>query len=95
LERVKEALLEDPSLNIILAVVTEPAQLPQSVAHKFKDHSLQKGLLLYQGHIFIPDEPELNQKVMSHFHDSLAARHQGHTRTLELIAHHYYWPAMK
>jgi hypothetical protein len=32
--------------------------------------------------------------VMSHFHDSPAARHQGRMRTLELIMCHYYWPAM-
>jgi hypothetical protein len=95
LDGVKEALPEDPSLDINLAAVTEPTQLPQSVAQKFKDYSLQRGLLLYQGHIFIPDEPELKQEVMSHFHDSLAARHQGHMRTLELIARHYYWPAMR
>jgi hypothetical protein len=95
LDRVKEALPEEPSLDSILAAVTEPAQLPQSVAHKFKDYSLQEGLLLYQGHICIPDEPELKQQVMSHFHDSLATGHQGRTHTLELIACQYYWPAMK
>jgi hypothetical protein len=95
LDRVGEALPEDPSLDIILAGITEPLQLPQSVAQKFKDYSLQEALLLYQGHIFIPDEPKLKQEVMSHFHDSLAARHQGRMHTLELIAHHYYWPAMK
>jgi hypothetical protein len=93
LDRVKEALPEDPSLNIILAAVSEPAQLPQSVAQKFRDYSLQEGLLLYQGCIFIPDEPELKQEVISHFQNSLAARHQGCACTLELIAHHYYWPA--
>jgi hypothetical protein len=70
LDRVKKALLEDPCLDIILAAITEPAQLPQSVAQKFKDYSLQEGLLLYQGRIFIPAEPELRQEVMSHFHDS-------------------------
>jgi hypothetical protein len=47
LDRVKEALPEDPSLDIILAAMTEPAQLPQSVTQKFKDNSLQEGLLLY------------------------------------------------
>jgi hypothetical protein len=83
-------LSEDPSLDIILVAVSEPAQLPQSVTQKFKDYTLQQGLLLYQGHIFIPDEPELKQVVMSHFHDSLAARHQGCMHTLELIACHYY-----
>jgi hypothetical protein len=76
-------------------LTTEPAQLPQSVAQEFKDYSLQEGLLPDQGRIFIPDEPELKQDVMSHFHDSPATRHQGHMHTLELIAPHYYWPAMK
>jgi hypothetical protein len=95
LDRVKVSLLEDPSLDVICAAVTEPAQLPQSVTQKFKDYSLQEGLLLYQGCIFIPGEPELKQEVMSHFHYSLAARHQGQVRTLELIARHYYWPAME
>jgi hypothetical protein len=95
LDKVKEALLEDPSLHIILSAVTEPVELPQSVAQKFKDYSLQEGLLLYQGHIFIPDEPELKQEVVSHFHNSLATGHQGHACTLELIACHYYWPAMR
>jgi hypothetical protein len=86
LDRVKEALLEDPSLDIILAAITQPAQLPQSVTQKFKDYSLQEGLLLYQGHIFIPDEPELKKEVMSHFHDSPTTGHQQHACTLELIA---------
>jgi hypothetical protein len=95
LDSVKEALPEDPSLDIILAAMTEPAQLPQSATQKFKDYSLQEGLLLYQGRIFIPDEPGLKQEVMSHFHNSPATGHQGHTHTLELIACHYYWPAMK
>jgi hypothetical protein len=95
LDGVKEALPEDPSLDLILAAITEPAQLPQSVAQKFQDYSLQEGLLLYQGRIFIPDEPELKQEVKSHFHDSPAARQQGRACTSELIARHYYWPAMK
>jgi hypothetical protein len=95
LDRVMKAFPKDPSLDIILAAVTAPAQLPQSVAQKFKDYSLQEGLLLYQGHIFVPDEPQLKQVVIPHFHNSLATRDQGCACTLELIAHHYYWPAMK
>jgi hypothetical protein len=47
LDRVKEAIPEDPGLDSILAAGPEPAQLPQSVTQKFKDNSLQEGLLLY------------------------------------------------
>ncbi|CEL63969.1 Transposon Ty3-I Gag-Pol polyprotein OS=Saccharomyces cerevisiae (strain ATCC 204508 / S288c) GN=TY3B-I PE=3 SV=2 [Rhizoctonia solani AG-1 IB] len=69
--------------------------MPHSLAAKFKDHTLQDGLLLYQGRIVVPDKPEIKQQLLSHFHDSLGSGHQGRARTLELISRHYYWPAMK
>ncbi|CEL62768.1 hypothetical protein RSOLAG1IB_05127 [Rhizoctonia solani AG-1 IB] len=69
--------------------------MPHSVAAKFKDYTMQDGLLLYQGRIVVPDEPEIKQQLLSHFHDSPGSGHQGGARTLELISRHYCWPAMK
>ncbi|QRW23527.1 Retrotransposable element Tf2 protein [Rhizoctonia solani] len=43
----------------------------------------------------VPDEPEIKQQLLSHFHDSPASGHQGQAQTLELISCHYYWPATK
>ncbi|CCO34604.1 Retrotransposable element Tf2 155 kDa protein type 1 [Rhizoctonia solani AG-1 IB] len=95
LEQIKEALQDDPSLDTVLAAAADPDSMPHSVAAKFKDYTLQDRLLLYQGRIVVPDEPEIKQKLLSHFHDSPGSGHQGRARTLELISRHYYWPAMK
>ncbi|QRW24390.1 Retrotransposable element Tf2 protein [Rhizoctonia solani] len=69
--------------------------MPHSIAQKFKDYTIQEGLLLYQGRIVAPDEPEIRQQLLSHFHDSPVSGHQGRAQTLELTSRHYYWPAMK
>ncbi|QRW25151.1 Retrotransposable element Tf2 protein [Rhizoctonia solani] len=95
LDQIKEATQEDPSLDTILLAVSDPKSVPHSVAQKFKDYTIQKGLLLYQGRVVVPDEPETKQQLLSHFHDSPASGHQGRAQTLELISCHYYWPAMK
>ncbi|CCO34985.1 Retrotransposable element Tf2 155 kDa protein type 1 [Rhizoctonia solani AG-1 IB] len=95
LEQIKEALQDDPSLDTVMAAAADPDSMPHSIAAKFKDYTLQDGLLLYQGRIVVPDEPEIKQQLLSHFHDSPGSGHQGRARTLELISRHYYWPAMK
>ncbi|KAJ1307079.1 hypothetical protein OPQ81_001198 [Rhizoctonia solani] len=94
-EKLHDALQEDPSLDIIVTALSDASSLPHSIAQKFKDYTLQEGLLFYQERMLFPDEPELKQELLAHFHDSPAAGHQGRACTLELIRHHYYWPAMK
>ncbi|CCO33420.1 Retrotransposable element Tf2 155 kDa protein type 3 [Rhizoctonia solani AG-1 IB] len=95
LEQIKEALQDDPSLDTVMAAAADPDSMLRSIAAKFKDYTLQDGLLLYQGRIVVPDEPEIKQQLLSHFHDSPGSGHQGRVRTLELINRHYYWLAMK
>ncbi|CEL56625.1 hypothetical protein RSOLAG1IB_07950 [Rhizoctonia solani AG-1 IB] len=94
-EQIKEALQDDPSLDTVMAAATDPDSMPHSIAAKFKDYMLQDSLLLYQGRIVVPDEPEIKQQLLSHFHDSPGPGHQGRARMLELISCHYYWPVMK
>ncbi|QRW17972.1 Retrotransposable element Tf2 protein [Rhizoctonia solani] len=77
LDQIKEATQEDPSLDTILLAVSDPKSTPHSIAQKFKDYTIQKGLLLYQGRVVVPDEPEIKQQLLSHFHDSPASGHQG------------------
>ncbi|CCO34445.1 Retrotransposable element Tf2 155 kDa protein type 1 [Rhizoctonia solani AG-1 IB] len=66
LEQIKEALQDDPSLDTVIAAAADPDSMPHSVAAKFKDYTLQDGLLLYQGRIVVPDEPEIKQQLLSH-----------------------------
>ncbi|CCO34382.1 Retrotransposable element Tf2 155 kDa protein type 2 [Rhizoctonia solani AG-1 IB] len=95
LEQIKGALQDNPRLDTVMAAAADPDSMPRSIAAKFKDYTLQDSLLLYQGRIVVPDEPEIKQKLLSHFHDSPGSGHQGRARTLELIICHCYWPAMK
>jgi hypothetical protein len=78
-----------------MVAAADPDSMPHSVAVNFKDYTLQDNLLLYQGRTVVPDKPEINQKLLSHFHDSHGSGYQGRARTLELISCHYCWPAMK
>ncbi|QRW27796.1 Retrotransposable element Tf2 protein [Rhizoctonia solani] len=87
LDQIKEATQEDPSLDTILLAVSDPKSMPHSIAQKFKDYTIQKGLLLYQGRVVVPDEPEIKQQLLSHFHDSPASGHQGRAQTLESKGH--------
>ncbi|KAB5587830.1 Retrotransposable element Tf2 [Ceratobasidium theobromae] len=73
-EELKEALLDDPSLEAILEALASE-KLASSIAQKFKDYKLEDGLLFYQGGIVVPDELELKRELLSHFHNSPAAGH--------------------
>ena len=94
-EKLKDSLLDKLILDMVMAAISVSSSMHHCTAQKFKDYSLKDGILLYQGRVFVPDEPDLKQELLSHFHNSPAAGHQGRTCTLELIGRHYYWPAMK
>lgn len=95
LVRIRDALPEDSSLDIVISAVAEANKPPSSVAGKFKEYRMEDGLPLYQGCIVVSDEPELKQEPLSNCHDTSAAGFQGRAQTLELIARHYFWSAMK
>jgi hypothetical protein len=63
LSRIKDALSDDPSLDVELSVVAASSSLALSVAMKFKHYRMHEGLLLYRGRIVVPDEPGLKQKL--------------------------------
>ncbi|QRV94487.1 Retrotransposable element Tf2 protein [Ceratobasidium sp. AG-Ba] len=92
--KIRNALQDDPSLQLPLEAAASMDKLPQCVASKFKDYSMKEGLLLFQGRIVVPDEPEIKKELLAHSHDSPAAGHQGHAKTLELTAHHHCWPTI-
>ena len=56
--------------------------------------SEQDGLLHFQGKIYVLGSPELQCQIMSQHHDTRVAGHTGWWKTLELVAHNYWWPQM-
>ncbi|QRV73871.1 Retrotransposable element Tf2 protein [Ceratobasidium sp. AG-Ba] len=75
-DRIKDVLVDNPSLEVNLSAASGMKKLPHSVAANFIHYSMQDELL-------------------AHFHYSSTAGHPGRAKTLELLARHYYWPAMK
>ena len=56
--------------------------------------SKRDGLLHFQGKIYIPGSLELRHWIVSQHHDTRVAGHTGQWKTLELVAHNYWWPQM-
>lgn len=53
------------------------------------------GLLLHEGHVYIPDSNELRLRILREKHDHPTAGHPGYKKTYELIRREFYWPLMR
>ena len=58
-----------------------------------RDCGMEQGLLKYRGKVYVPKQ--LRTSVIRAHHDSTDAGHPGQDRTLELITHNYWWPAVQ
>ena len=56
--------------------------------------SEHKGLLHFQGKVYVPDGKDLRQHIVSQHHDTWVAGHASRWKTLELVAWNYWWPQM-
>ena len=93
--RIEEQLDHNKSLSEILKFLRQgKTSAPPSIAKGFKEYQLEGGLLMYQNKVFVPDNKELKQDLISAFHDAPAAGHPGQQRTLELVSRHYHWPGI-
>ncbi|QRW02844.1 Retrotransposable element Tf2 protein [Ceratobasidium sp. AG-Ba] len=54
---------DNPSLEVNLSAASGMNKLPHSVAANFKHYSMQDELLVFQGRVVIPDEPEIKQEL--------------------------------
>jgi len=54
-----------------------------------------RGLLMYDGLIWIPDDDTLRLRILRDHHDVQAAGHPGRVRTLELVSRSFYWPGQR
>ena len=54
----------------------------------------QNGYLYCQGRLYVPDVPELRQRLLSEHHDIPIAGHLGRDKTLANLAETFYWPGV-
>ena len=95
-QRIKTAYTKDPSLNAILAFLTNsPHHAPANIKKQFSSYTLANDLILFEGLIYIPNDDSIKTEILRSRHDSPTAGHPGQAKTLELMSRDYYWPQMR
>src|SRR5258705_1164801 len=53
-----------------------------------------EGIVLYQGKVYVLDNPQLRHDLVHVHHSAIVARHPRHWKTLELVSWNYWWPGL-
>jgi hypothetical protein len=53
-----------------------------------------EGLLMFRSKIYVPNDRDLQRRIIEQHHDTRIARHAGCFKTLELVSCNYWWPQM-
>ncbi|GER26123.1 ty3-gypsy retrotransposon protein [Striga asiatica] len=56
------------------------------------DYERHNDLLLYRGRVFVPNEGQLREKILQHFHNSKLGGHSGFYRTWARMVNTFFWP---
>jgi hypothetical protein len=87
---VTELELEDP-IALIAWELLKNQKAPSPCSAKLQ---ISHGLLLFRDKIVVPQNKDLCCQIMEQHHNTQAARHAGHFKTLELISQNYWWPQL-
>jgi transposase InsO family protein len=85
---ITNLLPNDPTFSAILAESLETPD-PDGL------YSVQDGLLLHDGLVCVPDDPDLKKMILEECHDSPTAGHFGITKTFDLVSRTFFWPSMR
>ena len=92
-ELFNEAYIQDPIPNNVLGQLHR-GQTPSKQISLAECQVDDNGRLLYRKHIYVPNYMPLKLRLIRDLYETLAAEHPGRSKTLELLARHYYWPKM-
>jgi hypothetical protein len=72
-----------------------PREVPQD-GRKAKEEILEimDGLLYRKSMLWIPEDKDLINSILSSEHDTKIAGHMGQDKTIELIRRNFWWPKM-
>jgi hypothetical protein len=87
-EKIRTLLPDDPTFGPILAKAFGNKDSESS-------YSVHDGLLLHEGLVCVPDDPDLKRTILEDCHDAPAAGHFGITKTFDLVSRTFFWPAMR
>ena len=80
---------------------TEPVAKAVKELHQEKStnaYTLQwvvdQDLIQFEGHIYVPKDPQLRHDILQAHHDSTISGHPGRWKTLELVTRNFWWPGV-
>src|SRR5260221_2425040 len=53
-----------------------------------------EGVVLYQGRVYVPDNPQLHHDLVHVHHSAVVIGHPGCWKMLELVSWNYWWPGL-
>ncbi len=53
-----------------------------------------EGVVLYQGRVYVLDNPQLHHNLVHVHHSAIVTGHPGHWKMLELVSWNYWWPGL-
>ena len=96
LEHVRKLTKEDSTLQPILSYFQNGAhKAPIDIRQRFKLYNFHDGILWFQDMVFVPDNDELERQILRSKHDASTTRHQGRSKTLDLVIRTFYWPTLR
>jgi RNase H-like domain found in reverse transcriptase/Reverse transcriptase (RNA-dependent DNA polymerase)/Integrase zinc binding domain/Chromo (CHRromatin Organisation MOdifier) domain len=90
-QAILDALPEDPAIGPHLSCLKDQ-NLP--TPNHLRNYSLEDGLLMKNGLIYVPANDSIKLQILRAHHDSPIAGHYGQDKTLELISREFFWPGM-
>ncbi|KAF8639129.1 hypothetical protein AX16_010363, partial [Volvariella volvacea WC 439] len=91
-EEIQKAPIQDDKIRQIIEGLIGTSPLPKHIRRE--DWTVNKGLLYYQGHCYIPNYQNLRHKIIKATHDVPTIAHPGLLQTLVILRRYYWWPGM-
>ena len=67
---------------------------PKRIAKGLEEWNEENGLLIHQGRVVVPDNPDLQRRILELHHDAPTAGHPGRWKTFELVSRNYWWAGL-
>jgi hypothetical protein len=93
LEDIRGKTAEDPEMQEVIPKLWKGECRDNRVALGLCEE--KDALLIYEGLIWIPNDDQLQLKLLYDHHDALVAGHLGQAKMLELLGQNYYWPQQR
>jgi hypothetical protein len=85
---LKQSYLQDPATQTLLTKL-------QTGDHPPKGYSLQQGLILRKGKIYVVKDSSFKQQVLEFIHSNPTAGHSGYHKTVQRAKTDFYWSGMR